>query len=126
MSGKQKMTPAEALTSLFEVIREEAIANPNFARRMLSVMGVQVTFTGNDGAAAAADPILVAAGSDYPAFREAFMTFSEKDLQAMIKNFALATPEDVKGVKKPKKPGFVDLMWDGAQRQLAEKRPRSG
>ena len=69
---------------------------------------------------------LKAAGGDYATFREAFMTFSEKQLQTMIRDFALATAEDVKAVKKPKKNGFIELMWDGAQRKIADRRPSKG
>ena len=49
----------------------------------------------------------------------------EKDLKGLIKGFALATEEQVKGVKtKPKQGGLVDLMWDGANRKLEERRAR--
>jgi hypothetical protein len=41
----------------------------------------------------------------------------------MLKNFALATDEQIKSVKtKPKKLGFVDLLWDGSRRKLSERR----
>jgi hypothetical protein len=123
MSDKPRLTPAEALDRLFEVIRDEALSNPNFARRMLTAVGCQVVFTGGD-AASSADPILVAAGGNFTAFHETFMSFSEKDLKTFITNFGLATAEDVKTIKgKNKKPGFVQLMWDGAQRKITERRP---
>jgi hypothetical protein len=116
------LDPKEALDRLFEVIRDEAISNPSFGRRMLSAMGCRVVFTGSD-ALSAADPVLAAATMDYPAFREMFTSFAEKDLKALLTNFALATAEDVKAVKtRPKKIGYIDLMWDGAQRKLADRR----
>ncbi|AHB49185.1 hypothetical protein W911_13425 [Hyphomicrobium nitrativorans NL23] len=124
MSDGLKITPETALERIFTVIREEASANPAFARRMLEAAGVTVTFTGAV-AAQMADPILVASRSDYPAFREAFMTFSEKELKDLAKNFALATQEQIKSVKtKPKAAGLVDLLWEGANRKLAERRLR--
>lgn len=121
MTQRSQTSPGEALERIFEVIREEAAANPTFARRMLEAAGVTVTFTGPD-AAAIADPVVAAARHDYAAFREMFQTFPEADLKKMLKGFALATDEQIKGVKtKPKKVGFVDLLWDGARRKLAER-----
>ena len=118
----QKLSPAQALERIFQVVREEAAANPTFARRMLDAAGVTVTFTGSD-AAAAADPIIVAARNEYDAFREIFQSFAEGDLKKMLKNFALATDEQIRSVKtKPKKLGFVDLLWDGSRRKLSERR----
>lgn len=126
MSDGPKITPEAALERIFTVIREEASANPAFARRLLDAVGVTVTFTGS-AAAPMADPVLVAAKSDYTAFRETFMTFSEKELKDLAKNFALATQEQVRAVKtKPKAAGLVDLLWDGANRKLDERRLRGG
>lgn len=124
MTQRTQVSPAEALERLFEAIRQEASANPSFARRMLEAAGVSVMFTGSD-AAAVADPVVAAARHDYAAFREMFQTFSEADLKKMLKGFALATDEQIKGVKtKPKKVGFVDLLWDGARRKITERSVR--
>jgi hypothetical protein len=117
----QPLSPTQALERIFEVIREEATSNPTFARRMLEALGVTVTFTGPD-AAAAVDPVVAAARAKYDEFREMFATFSEADLKKMLKNFALATDEQLKQVKKPKKVGFVDLLWEGSRRKLSERK----
>jgi hypothetical protein len=118
------VSPGEALEKIFEVIREEAAANPSFARRLLDAAGVTVVFSGPD-AAKVADPILAAARADYAGFRESFIGFTEKDLKGLIKGFGLATEEQIKGVKtKPKQSGLVDLMWEGAKRKLDERRIR--
>jgi hypothetical protein len=120
----KSVSPGEALERIFEVIREEAVANPTFAKRLLDAAGVTVIFSGPD-AAKVADPILAAARSDYASFRESFVGFTEKDLKNLLKGFALATDEQVKGVKtKPKQSGLVDLMWEGAKRKLDERRVR--
>lgn len=119
-----RVEPAEALERLFEVIRQEASSNPTFARRMLDAVGATVVFSGAE-AARVADPILIAARGDYASFRESFMSFSEKDLKALLKGFALATDEQVKGVKtKPKQAGLVELLWEGASRKLVERTAR--
>ena len=120
----KSVSPGEALERIFEVIREEAAGNPTFARRLLDAAGVTVVCSGPD-AAKVADPILTAARTDYASFRESFLGFAEKDLKALIKGFALATDEQIKGVKtKPKQSGLVDLMWEGARRKLDERRIR--
>jgi hypothetical protein len=116
-----RLAPAEALDRLFDVIRQEAAANPTFARRMLDAVGVTVVFSGAE-AAVAADPVLLAARGDAANFRESFATFSEKDLKALIKAHRLATDEQVKAVtSKPKQAGLVDLMWNGARRKLSDR-----
>lgn len=120
----KSVSASEALERIFEVIRDEAAANPTFARRMLDAVGVTVVFSGPE-AAKVADPIIAAARSDYASFRESFLGFTEKDLKSLIKGFALATEEQVKGIKtKPKQSGLVDLMWQGANRKLDERRVR--
>jgi hypothetical protein len=117
-----RLAPGDALDRIFEVIRQEAAGNPTFARRMLDAAGVTVVFSGPE-AAVAADPVLLAARGDYAVFRESFLSFTEKDLKALIKGHGLATDEQVKGVKsKPKQAGLVDLMWEGATRKLRDRR----
>ena len=91
-------SPNEALERIFEVIREEAAGNPTFARRMLDAAGVTVVFSGPN-AVKAADPIIVAARGGYASFRGSFIGFAGNGLKAIIKGFALATEEQVKGVK---------------------------
>ncbi|AGK57800.1 hypothetical protein HYPDE_30628 [Hyphomicrobium denitrificans 1NES1] len=120
----KSVSPGEALERIFEVIREEAAANPTFARRLLDAADITVVFSGPD-AVKVADPIFIAARADYASFRESFIGFTEKDLKSLIKGFALATDEQIKGVKtKPKQGGLVDLMWEGAKRKLDERRVR--
>ena len=118
----KSVSPGEALERIFEVIREEAVANPTFAKRLLDAAGVTVVFSGPD-AAKVADPILAAARAEYADFRESFIGFTEKDLKSLLKGFLLATDEQIKSVKtKPRQSGLVDLMWEGAKRKLDERR----
>ncbi len=121
MTNRAQLSPEEALERIFEVIREEAAANPTFSRRMLDVLGVSVTFSGPD-AILAVDPILIAARLEYDKFREMLQTFKDADLRKMLKTFGLATAEQIRGVKtKPKKIGLIDLLWHGARRKIAER-----
>jgi hypothetical protein len=124
MTDRVQLGPEEALERIFEVIRQEAAANPKFSRRMLEAVGVSVKFTGSDSSIAA-DPVLIAARHEYDTFREMLQTFTDAELKKMLKNFGLATDEQIKGVKtKPKKLGFIDLLWDGARRKIAERSAR--
>jgi hypothetical protein len=117
MTQQPELNPSEALERLFAVIREEALANPRFARRMLDAAGLKVAFKGAD-ATAAVDPVIVASQHDYSGFRSMFSTFSEAELKKMVTGFGLGTAEDVRQAAKPKKFAFIDLMWDGARRKL--------
>ena len=120
----EKLSSNEALERIFEVIRQEATANPSFARRMLDASGITVVFQGTE-AAKMVDPIVQAARQEYADFRESFLTFSERDLKAILKGYALATDEQVKAVKsKPKHGGLVDLLWEGARRKLDQRKGR--
>ena len=111
------LSPDKALDRLFAVIREEAVANPKFARRLLDAVGVSVMFQGSD-AAFAVDPVIAARRCDQAEFREMFSTFSEADLKKLIVNFGLGTAEDVKKITtKPKKIGYIELLWNGARRK---------
>lgn len=111
------VTPEEALDRLFTVIREEAVANPKFAKRLLDAVGMPVKFQGND-AALTADPVVAAKRNDHATFRVMFSTFSEADLKKMVTNWGLGTAEDVKKVStKPKKIGYIELLWEGAKRR---------
>jgi hypothetical protein len=112
------LSPEKALDRLFAVIREEAVANPKFARRLLDAVGVTVTFQGPD-AALAVDPVIAARRHEQAEFREMFSTFSEAELKKLITGFGLGTAEDIKKVStKPKKIGYIELLWSGARRKI--------
>jgi hypothetical protein len=96
-------------------------ADPRFARRILDALNVTVIFRG-DQAAQSVDPVIVAA-QGYEQFSETFHTFKPAQLKAMLKDYGLATAQDLKG--KMKVPQLVDLMWRGAQAKLSDISPRS-
>jgi hypothetical protein len=115
--SKAPLTPEEALDKLFTVIREEALASPKFAKRLFDAVGMPVQFQGND-AALTVDPVVAAKRHDHATFREMFSTFSDADLKKMVTNWGLGTAEDVKKVStKPKKIGYIELLWEGAKRR---------
>ncbi len=120
MIGKEQVTAVEALEKFFTIVRDEAAANPKFARRLTEALGIEVSFIGEE-AAYAVDPILIAnQGADK--FRKTFLTFKAKDLKKIMKDFALATSQDFKGRTKP--PQLVELMWERTQNRLYDLKPR--
>ena len=120
MTGKETPAAVDALDRFFTIVRDEAAANPRFARRLTEALGMEVMFRGED-AVDAVDPILMAdRGSEN--FRKTFLTYKAKDLKKIMKDFALATPQDFKGKTKP--PQLVDLMWERAQNRLYDLKPK--
>lgn len=111
--------PAERLEALFALIVDEARANPELMRRMLSIVGVPVRFVGSD-AVSAVDPI-IEAGKGQDEFRKTFLTFELADLKKIIKEYELAETADLRGKKKP---AVVELMWATADRKRRDMVPR--
>lgn len=113
----KQIEPVEALERFFAVIRQEASDNPSFAARLLGALGVNVVFRG-DAAASGVDPLQVAL-QGYDEFRATFLSFPVKDLKALVKDFGLATPADMKG--KSKAPQIVEVMWAGASAKVRDR-----
>lgn len=120
MTGKEQPTAVDALEKFFMIVRDEAAGNPQFARRLTEALGMEVSFHGEE-ATYAVDPVLLAdQGPDK--FRKTFLTFKAKDLKKIMKDYALATPQDFKGRSKP--PQLVDLMWERTQNRLYDLKPK--
>ena len=109
MTTSRRIDPAEALDTLFQIIRQEALSNPNFARRLLDAVGQPVEFRGEE-ALAAVDPTLVAAqGPDE--FRRTFLSMTASELKKIGKNFNLIETHET--VRKSV-PQLVELLWERA------------
>lgn len=89
------LSAAEYLDRLFDVIREEARANPEFAARLVKATGGQIVFDAADRVALI-NPVELAARGGEPAVREAAVSLSEGDLRKILKAHGLATPVDVR------------------------------
>lgn len=119
-----KPAAVEALERMLDVIREEAIANPAFAARILRAAGIEVTDAQERGDTAL-DPILLAVPDDPEAFKQTFAAIPEKELKILLKSYGLATEVQIKTVKGPgKQAQLIDLMWQGARRKLHERSVR--
>lgn len=112
------LEPAEALDRVFRVIREEALANPTFGRRLLEAAGVTVTYRGEE-AIAAVDPVLVALAG-HEEFRRTFLSMKAAEL----KKIGEATGILHKKERLPKSATeLVDLLWDRAQQRIRDTLP---
>ena len=116
MSGAD---PTVALDQFFSVIRQQATNDPQFARALCDAIGANVTFNG-DAALYAVDPI-VEAEQGVESFRTTFLTFAAKDLKKLLKDFGLASAQDMKG--KTKVPQLVDLLWERSNNKLRDIKP---
>ncbi len=112
--------PAEALDRLFQVVREEALANPRFGRRLLEAVGQTVLYRGEE-AIAAIDPVLVAMRG-FEEFRATFLSMKAAEIKKVGKASGLLVGTD----RLPNTVGaLVDLLWDRASQRLHDLYPRN-
>ena len=116
MSTHRTVDPAEALDGLFQVIREEALGNPKFARRLLEAVGFHVEFRGKD-ALAAVDPILVASRG-VEEFRRTFLSMDVKDVKNLGEEFSIVEKHELRGIKKIGP--LVELLWERASERVRD------
>lgn len=118
MSSKT-IDPAKALDSFFQLVRQEALANPAFGRRLIESLGFTVVYRGDD-AMAAVDPVLVGM-SGAEEFRRTFLSMKVAD----VKKAGEASGLFAKKEALPKPHGeIVDLLWSRTQQRLRDFAPR--
>ena len=119
MQNRQPIDPARALDQLFQVIRQEALGNPAFARRLLDAVGHPVQFRGEE-ALAAVDPILVAMQGPEE-FRRTFLSMKLADVKRVGTASGLLVPKE----RLPATIGaLVDLLWERAEERMGDVFPR--
>jgi hypothetical protein len=109
MTTRRTVDPAEALDGLFQIVREEALSNPKFARRLLEAVGYTVEFRGEE-ALAAVDPVLVVMRGPEE-FRRTFLSMTAAKLKKIGKDFSLMESHETarKTVAQ-----LVELLWERA------------
>ena len=118
MSSNAPIDPATALNQLFQVVREEALANPRFARRLLDSVGCTVIFRG-DEALAAVDPLLVAMHG-HEEFRRTFVSMTVANVKRVGKSAGLFSQAEA----LPGNLGtLVELLWDRSIQQVNDRFP---
>ena len=125
MAGREPIDPAEALDKFFTVVREEALANPLFGRRLAEAVGFEVIYQG-ETALQVMDPVSVAMRGREKFFA-IFSTFSEKDIRKIgeAKGLLEKPAKKAKGSKEPKveHSQLVALLWDRAKERLDDTYP---
>jgi hypothetical protein len=123
MDAKPRIDAAEALGALFQVVRDEALSNPKFARRLLEAVGFTVEFRGEE-ALAAVDPILVAMRGRGE-FRRTFISMKLKDVVKIGKDSNLIESHEFEkmeaGKKKKKNIGEIEeLLWERSSERMRD------
>ncbi|MCI4644488.1 MAG: hypothetical protein MRY64_06870 [Hyphomonadaceae bacterium] len=95
MGNGEKIGAAEYLDRLFEVIREEAHANPEFAARLIRATGGEVTFPEKDKAVLL-NPLDIAAREGAEGVVDQYASLDASTLRRVLKTHNLATPVDVR------------------------------
>jgi hypothetical protein len=115
MTTHRTVDPAEAFNGLFKVVREEALSNPMFARRLLEAVGCIVEFRGEE-ALAAVDPVLVAMRGPEE-FRRTFLSMKAADLKKIGKTFSLMESHET---ARKSAGQLVDLLWERASERVRD------
>lgn len=119
MTGKI-IEPGKALDDFFQIVKQEALANPAFGRRLIEAIGYKVIYRGSE-AMAAIDPVLVAIEGLEP-FRATFASMKV----AEVKKIGEAAGLFQRGEKLPKGLGEqIDLLWQRAQQRLRDLSPNA-
>lgn len=106
MGPDTRLSAVEYLDRLFDVIREEARANPEFAARLVKATGGSIVFDADDRAALI-NPVELAAHGGETALRETLGPLEAVDLRKVLKVHGLASPVDVRGRSKDE---LVDML----------------
>ncbi len=105
--------PAKALDTFFSIIRQEALANPAFGRRLIEAVGYTVTYRGEE-ALAATDPVLVAM-SGAEEFRRTFLSMRAAEIKKLGEASGLFAKKETlpRGSAE-----LVDILWSRASERL--------
>lgn len=99
MGDGEKIGAGEYLDRLFEVIREEARGNPQFAARLVRATGGEVSFPERDKEVLL-NPVDIAAREGAEGVYDQFASMDVSTLRRVLKAHNLATPVDVRAKNK--------------------------
>ncbi len=128
MDTKRKIDATEALDKLFQIVRQEALGNPTFARRLLEAVGYTVEFRGEE-ALVAVDPVLVAMRGREE-FRRTFVSMPLAGVKVIGQAFNLVESHEFdkevvgKNGKKKKQKKSVgeieELLWERSSERMRD------
>lgn len=117
MSEQSPTSPDVALRAFLDVIASEAETNATFRNKLLTAIGAQIIFEGEDDIATA-DPVLLSVRYSEDAFRRIWGVLKAADLKALLVAKGLASKEDVKPLKKV--PELLAVLWSRARERAEE------
>lgn len=101
----------DALGAFFRAVKDEAMVSPAFRARLIDALGVTVLYEGEEQFEGA-NPVKQAGLWSEDAFARIWSKASLKHIREALKAYQLATPEDMKGKKRPQ---LVEMLYDRAQ-----------
>lgn len=108
-----------ALDRFFDELRMEVRSNPELAHRLVKALGATVSFE-SAMAAKLLNTRELAGTTDEPTFRATLEALSLAEIKSVLKSNNLASPVDMKGLKKPE---LIDMAY---RRALAKANERRG
>lgn len=109
--------PADlAIAAFVQVIKDAAAELPEFRSRLVEALGLTVIYEGHEQYQGA-NPATHAARWSEDAFQRIWSGASLKELQTVLKERGLASPDDIKGKKKP---ALLSLLYTRALAQAEE------
>jgi len=111
------MSPTEFLDRIFDVIREEARANPSFAARLVRAAGGEVTFEASD-TKRVLNPLEIAASGGPSAVKTAFERLDAVALRQVLKEHNLASGVDTRSRSKAE---LLDMLAVRATARVASR-----
>ncbi len=124
MEDRQGLSASEYLDRAFDVIRDEARANPAFASRLVKALGGEVMFP-RAQKKHILNPLSVAAVETEAAMRALFSDLSATELKALLRQYNLASAVDIRGLDGK---ALLDLLVRRARDKSGERmvQPRAG
>lgn len=100
-----------ALSAFFRAVRDEANVSPAFRARLIDALGINVLYEGEEQFEGA-NPVKQAGLWSEDAFARIWSKASLKQIREALKLHQLATPEDMKGKRKPQ---LVEMLYERAE-----------
>ena len=103
----------EAISRLFDILKDAAKDDPALRSRMISALGVTVRYEGAEQFEGS-DPAKMASEWSQDAFKRIWNGATAAQIKAALKEHALATSTDMRGLRKPQ---LVELIYERAFEQ---------
>jgi len=110
---KEYLTADLAINRFLRAVKDAAAESPEFRARIIEALNVTVLYEGEEQFVGA-DPIKQAGKWSQDAFARIWSKATLGQIKTVMKSYQLATPEDMKGKRKPQ---LIELLYDRAQKE---------